>query len=207
MNRRIFFKVGAQTLASSVVGFYGAKVFANEYDVLVQSGAVSIESLQFIREEEKLARDVYLGLYKKWGSGIFTNIAGSEQTHTNKVRDLLVKYNLEDPAANTKIGEFINPTIQGYYNALMARGGESQLEALYVGAYIEELDIGDLRHEIDIANTSDVKQVYNNLMLGSYNHLQSFVGQIQRRGIKYQAQLLEQSDVDKIIAGGGQGRR
>lgn len=208
MNRRIFFKVGAQTLASSVVGLYGAKVFANEYDVLVQSGAVSIESLQFVREEEKLARDVYLGLYKKWGTGVFNNIAGSEQTHTNKVRDLLVKYNLEDPAADTKIGEFINPTIQGYYSALMARGGESQLEALYVGAYIEELDIGDLRHEIDIANTSDVKQVYNNLMLGSYNHLQSFVGQIQRRGIKYQAQLLEQSDVDKIIAGGGgQGRR
>lgn len=207
MDRRNFFKLGAKALAVSMVGTSGMRAFANELDILVQSGAISVDSLQFMREEEKLARDVYIGLYQKWGSGIFNNISISEQTHTDKVKDLLLKYDIEDPAANTRVGEFVNPTIQGYYNDLMARGSRSQLEGLYVGAYIEELDIGDLRHEIEDASSNDVKQVYTSLMYGSYNHLQSFVGQIERRGIDYKAQLLDQSDVDQIVAsGGGQGR-
>lgn len=40
--------------------------------------AAEIEGLLFMREEEKLAHDVYLALYAKWGLPIFQNIAQSE---------------------------------------------------------------------------------------------------------------------------------
>jgi hypothetical protein len=46
--------------------------------------------LQFLREEEKLARDVYLTLYDAWQLAPHQNIAESEQTHTDRVLDLLV---------------------------------------------------------------------------------------------------------------------
>lgn len=200
MNRRSFFKLGAKAVAASAVGIYGARAMANEFDLLLQGGAISIHSLQFIREEEKLARDVYIGLYQKWGSRIFDNISGSEQTHTDKVKYLLEKYEIEDPAAKTRIGEFMNPKIQNLYNDLIARGYESSREALYVGAYVEELDIGDLRREINESSGSDIKQVYTNLMYGSYNHLGAFVRQIERRGTVYKAQILDQKDVDLIIS-------
>jgi hypothetical protein len=35
--------------------------------------------LAYMREEEKLAHDVYLALYEQWGSTIFRSIASSEQ--------------------------------------------------------------------------------------------------------------------------------
>jgi len=49
---------------------------------------VEIEGLLFMREEEKLAGDVYRYFYDLWGNNIFQNIARSEDTHTNAVLDL-----------------------------------------------------------------------------------------------------------------------
>ena len=40
-----------------------------------------IEDLRFLREEEKLAHDVYLYAYEKHNIMIFQNISNSEQTH------------------------------------------------------------------------------------------------------------------------------
>lgn len=168
-------------------------------EILIESGHITADSLKFMREEEKLARDVYITLFNRWGLAIFDNISESEQVHTDRVKSLLNKYNIEDPAANTGIGEFVNPKIQEYYSSLVDRGSTTSLEALYVGAYIEELDIGDLRLEIEHATTSDVAKVYTNLMNGSYNHLRAFVGQIENTGITYTAQILDQSDVDSIL--------
>ena len=39
--------------------------------------AVELNTLSFMREEEKLARDVYISLYNKWGSNVFKNISSS----------------------------------------------------------------------------------------------------------------------------------
>lgn len=49
-----------------------------------------------MREEEKLARDVYLTFGEKWGLTLFTNIAKSEQTHTDAVKTLLDRYEIKD---------------------------------------------------------------------------------------------------------------
>ena len=61
--------------------------------------AGEMASLSFIREEEKLARDIYLALFNLWGKNVFTNISNSESTHMGAVLVLLDKYDLEDPAA------------------------------------------------------------------------------------------------------------
>ena len=69
------------------------------------------EDLLYMREEEKLARDVYTTLYEKWNMQIFANIAQSEQTHTEAVRDLLDKYSIADPVTDDAIGVFQNETL------------------------------------------------------------------------------------------------
>jgi len=55
--------------------------------------------LVFMREEEKLARDVYMTLGALYpGDETFSNIGdGSEQTHTDTVRDMLAVYGIADP--------------------------------------------------------------------------------------------------------------
>ena len=55
-----------------------------------------LTSLSFMREEEKLARDVYITLYNKWGVNIFTNISNSEQAHMEAILMLLNQYSLTD---------------------------------------------------------------------------------------------------------------
>ncbi len=56
-----------------------------------------IDDLVYLREEEKLARDVYLHLYNTWGQWIFENIAASEQQHMDAVKTLLDRYGIHDP--------------------------------------------------------------------------------------------------------------
>ena len=51
-----------------------------------------------MREEEKVARDVYLEFYEIYGNVIFKNIADSEQKHMDAVLALIVGYGLDDPA-------------------------------------------------------------------------------------------------------------
>ncbi|MCB9205959.1 MAG: DUF2202 domain-containing protein [Ignavibacteriales bacterium] len=175
-----------------------------------------IESLVFMREEEKLARDVYIALYEKWNATVFNNISKSEDKHTNAIKMLLDRYSIEDPAINDEHGVFQNETLQNLYNDLIAKGNESLLEALKVGAAIEEIDILDLQKQInEIVDNEDITMVFNNLMRGSRNHLRAFTKNISAQGETYTPQYLAQEVYDEIINsdierggnGMGKGRR
>mgnify|MGYP001767104024 CR=1 FL=1 len=157
------------------------------------------EHLVFMREEEKLARDVYSILYETWGSLVFSNIAGSEQRHMDAVLRLLVKYGIPDPAP-TQIGAFNDPKLQELYGQLLRQGQASLLDAMKAGAMIEEVDIKDLRMAIDDTSRTDLRRVYGNLERGSGNHLRVFVSHIEAiTGERYVAQFLTQDEVDEIL--------
>jgi hypothetical protein len=130
--------------------------------------------LTYMREEEKVARDVYLYLNEKWNIRIFKNIAASEQVHMDAIKALLDTYTLPDPATGKGIGEFTHPDLQELYDDLIRQGSISKLEALKVGVIIEETDIDDLNEGIATTRHNDIKTVYSNLLQGSLNHLDAF---------------------------------
>jgi hypothetical protein len=143
--------------------------------------------LTYMREEEKVARDVYYFLYDKWGSRIFENISVSEQTHMDAIKTLLVRYGLSDPAESNEIGIFTNEQLQELYTKLIAQGSLSIVEALEVGVLIEETDIDDLNAALLLTNRKDIKNVYNNLLQGSKNHLKAFVSNlVATQGVLYE---------------------
>jgi hypothetical protein len=157
--------------------------------------------LLYMREEEKLAHDLYLALYERWGLPIFSNIASSEATHTAAVQGLLEQFGLDDPAAGTAPGVFQDPTLQALYNDLISRGSESLAAALQAGALVEEVDLQDLSDRIRQTDHPQIVQVYSNLLAGSENHLRAFVQQyISRTGLDYRAQFLDASQVSTILA-------
>lgn len=164
-----------------------------------------ISTMLFVREEEKLARDVYLSLYERWQLSVFQTIAlQSEQKHMDKMQSLLKAANLTDPVVDNTVGAFTNPEILQLYTDLLARGSSSADAALQVGAYIEEYDIVDIKAAIDEAtagsNQLAVLDTYMNLLCGSRNHLRSFVKQIAANGISYQPQLLSSTELNAIIS-------
>ncbi len=158
-----------------------------------------VEMLEKMRQEEKLARDVYLTLYEKWGLRVFSNIAQSEQTHMDAIKVLLDKYGLEDPAADNVIGVFKDQAFTDLYNSLVEKGNVSLTEALKVGATIEDLDIKDLEDEIALTDNQDIRMVFQNLMKGSRNHLRSFYGLIVANGETYEPQYISQEEFDAIV--------
>ncbi|MDX1335009.1 MAG: DUF2202 domain-containing protein [Gammaproteobacteria bacterium] len=191
--------------------------------------AAEATHLVFMREEEKLARDVYLVFGEMYpDTRIFDQIAMlSEQEHTTAVLGLLNKFNIPDPNPMTdnlpeSIGLFTGEEYGAYFlekfNELVDWGSRSELDALYAGAFIEELDM----HDIVVAPTviaetdngidengcglvytdeDSIKRVYEHLLAGSENHLRAFVGQIEAiigEG-NYEAQYLTQEEVDTIL--------
>lgn len=158
------------------------------------------ETLLFMREEEKLARDVYKRLYRLWKKPVFNNIAQSEQKHMDALKRLVERYGLTDPVTSNKVGVFTSSELQNLYFTLVKKGKKSSRQAFLVGALIEEIDIQDLRTAIQEANRPDIKRTYSNLLNASYSHLRAFVKQIERRGATYKAQVLSQKDVDAILS-------
>ena len=145
-----------------------------------------ISGLAFMREEEKLARDVYITLYSSWGQRVFNNISNSEQQHMDALRILFEKYELSDPVLSDSVGLFQNEILAGLYDSLIVVGKTSLVEALKVGALIEEIDILDLQNELDThVDNQDIILVYSNLLNGSYNHLRAYVKNLSRQGVNY----------------------
>ncbi|MEZ4630246.1 MAG: DUF2202 domain-containing protein [Deinococcales bacterium] len=146
--------------------------------------------LLWITEEEKLASDVYHYLYDIWALKAFSNITASESQHQLAMQELLSRYSLSDPRKDV-LGQFSNPDLQQLYDDLIAQGSESLEQALYVGAMIEELDIVDLQKATNLSSREDIRQVYEQLIQGSVNHLQAFMRQIEMRGFSYTPQYLD----------------
>ena len=179
-----------------------------------------IEGLLYMREEEKLAHDVYVTLYELWGLQLFNNIAGSELSHTNAVKALLDTYGIDDPAIGAAVGVFTNPALQSLYDELVATGAKSLADALKVGAAIEEIDILDLQQNLTGMANTNIRTVYENLLSGSENHLRAFTSTFARQtGETYAPQYLSQAVYNAILSesmqnnapmqgnAGGRGRR
>ena len=192
--------------------------------------------LIFMRSEEKLARDVYLTLADMYpNQPVFLSIATTaEQTHTDKMLDMLIKFKIEDPEPNTEpdvlppenqIGVFENYYFDDYFTEkfmyLVGKAEVDLLDALYVGALIEELDMSDINYCNDAFYTyypkplpeypdcgglsaTEIRSLENalsSLLAGSESHLCAFISQIGPflDGQCYKAQYLEQQEIRDII--------
>ena len=155
-------------------------------------------ALRFMREEEKLAHDVYTVLHDAWGLQVFANIALSETAHTEAILGLLLKYGLDDPAAGRPVGSFEDPALQALYDRLIAAGRVDAVEGLKVGALIEETDIRDITEKKSITDNADILRVYDNLLCGSENHLRAFNEQLLARGVQYVPEVISQAEWDAV---------
>ena len=180
--------------------------------------------LEFMCQEEKLARDVYITLGTQYPEySVFGNIDNSEQRHVDSATAVYMKYGFANPSTNDNVGVFTSETYGEYftvnYNELVERGLISELEALYVGAFIEELDMRDINFcPLDIVDMDngindisecgrvytdqpDILRLYGNLLEGSESHLRAYVNNIEKligEG-NYEAQVLTQEQVDAIL--------
>lgn len=214
--------LGTATAMALAISLGGKAAYASMDGVVVDYNEQT--HLAFMREEEKLARDVYIKLSTLYPDHpIFGKIDDSEQRHTEAVRDLIEKYGLADPNTNDNVGVYTGEDYGWYFTEkfeeLVERASVSELEALYVGAFIEELDMMDINqcpgvivaadNGIDdvsecglvYTDNADIANLYVALLDGSDSHLEAYVKNIERyigQG-NYEAQVLPQEQVDEIL--------
>ncbi|HMM34411.1 MAG TPA: DUF2202 domain-containing protein [Thermoanaerobaculia bacterium] len=157
------------------------------------------EGLLFLREEEKLARDVYVALAAKWGHRVFTNIAAAEQQHMDAVLFPLERYALADPAAGKAPGAFADERLAALYVALVEKGSLGLVDAFTVGATIEDLDLAGVEDLLEDADNVDVDTLTQNLAKGSRNHLRSFAALLANAGAAYAPVSLDAAEYQEIV--------
>jgi len=155
------------------------------------------DSLIFIWEEEKAARDLYNGLYEKNNMTIFLDLVRSESSHMDQARTVMEKHGLTLPPDEP--GVFQNQTLQEIHDQLLAEGLQSDQDALTVAAIFEEISIVDLGKELSASQAEDVRTVYDGLLAGSRKHLRSYVSDLEGQGIEYQPRYLEAEQFQEIV--------
>ena len=181
---------------ATVVPVWAGKGQGSGFTALSEAEA---EELTYMREEEKLARDVYILMHDLWTASIFDRIATSEQQHMDTMEKMVVKYNLPDPVL-PGYGTFTNLYLQSKYDELIALGDDSYVDGLYVGATIEEIDMIDIQHAIEVTAHIDLITAYQHLLEGSKNHLRAYVGALAGQGIEYTPQYISQELFDAIMS-------
>lgn len=143
--------------------------------VTATADAALVKNLTFMREEERVARDLYLALAAEHDNAApFVQIARSEQRHFDSVGLLLTRYGLVDPSAGKAAGDYAFDELDRLYADLLAQGKVSLAQAYDVGVAVETEDIADLKAAIAETTQADATRVFTNLMNGSQNHLAAF---------------------------------
>lgn len=152
-----------------------------------------------LREEEKLARDLYLALADRWPVAAFANVARAEQRHFDLMGAMIARYGLGDPAFGQLPGSFTSSVVQTLHDELLALGNESAVAALSAAARVEETDLADLSTIEATAPPADLLTVDQNLARGSRNHLRGFVAALAAQGATYEPTVLSAEQFAAIV--------
>ena len=177
-------------------------IFNNQDDIVNLDDNVTVSeedsaALLFMLEEEKLARDTYEYLNKTWGLNQFANIKKSEQKHMDAIENLLKQHKISYTILPE--GVFSNQELQNHYDNFVIDGAKSVVNALQIGATIEDLDIKDLESYVSLTENNTLINVYQNLICGSRNHLRSFMKGLDKNGGTYTPQFITQDEFNSII--------
>lgn len=188
-KRRHFMKMlgmGAVLTTSSAFAAKGGRSLkSNSFTQTVQLSEEQKDTLFYIFQEEKVARDVYITLGKLYpNEATFANIQISEQEHILSAQVLCERYGLDTSMVNLSqeegyVGLLELDSMQTLYDSCVSIGSEGLLSALRVGEEIEITDITDLEEAAE-GMPLDVVNVYEHLKDGSLNHLDAFQKAIAR---------------------------
>jgi len=185
---------------SSGATSFNAPAITAPFDSTADLTADEIEFLFAVREDEKLARDVYTVFYQKFQNKIFENIGKSEATHIKAIERLYDYYQIDYPAVGDA-GKFSDAKLQHLYDSLIVKG-DSLLSAVKIMANLEESNIFHYTEVLKTILNPNIKIVIENLEKGSENHFKAAIRQITALGGVYAPVYISSADYSAIIAKG-----
>lgn len=169
----------ATMLAAAALGMAGCGTDADQASAPSAAPASALtaaerDAVLYLRDEERLARDLYAELLSTSGDQRFARIGASEQQHFDAMGTLIERYGLDDPAEGRAPGEFSSPELQALYDRLLKAGVASPEAAIAQGVIVEETDIADIDRHLRNIDEPEIEQVLVRLRAGSERHLAAF---------------------------------
>jgi len=176
------------------------------FDSTADLTADEIEFIFAVREDEKVARDMYFSFFGKFGLKPFENIGKAEDNHIKATEKLFDYYEIDYPALSEN-GKFEDAFRQKLYDSLLLKG-TPELEAFKVMALLEETNIVEYDEVLKTIVNPNIKIVIENLSKASANHFKVAIRQITALGGTYAPALMTQEQYRAVIAiGFEQGKR
>ncbi|HIP34154.1 MAG TPA: DUF2202 domain-containing protein [Bacteroidia bacterium] len=153
-----------------------------------------------MREEEKMARDIYRTLSKTTDSKVFVNIPISENKHMDVFHQLIDRYDLADPVIDeANIGTFTDPEFTKLFNTLVEKGKLSDKDAYEAGLMVEDLNMYNLLKYSSETEKADLKLAYDTLFKQSRHHMAAFNRQLEKVGGKYTPTYITMEQFEEAI--------
>jgi len=158
-------------------------------------------ALIVVHENQKLSLFVYDSLYAIWGINPFGNIRSAESLHVSFLNDVADNYalELETNEPGNSAATFTTPQAETIYQESISKGSLSVVDALKMGARLEEMSLQVLHNAKAVTIKSDLLHTFDILAMGSKNNLQAFNRRLKMYGITYEPGFLEQKDFRNII--------
>jgi hypothetical protein len=163
--------VAVAAVGAAVIGF-GVPSAVQAASSETTSG-LSNAQLTEMREEERMARDLYTQLATSSGEAIFTRIAGAEQRHLDAVERLMTSQGMNPAAVGSTLGRYAVGEVQSAYSRWLSRGRASDQAAFKVGVELETWDIAELK-AMEVPSGTSGARVVAALLNGSEHHLTAF---------------------------------
>ena len=176
------------------------------FDSTADLTADEIEFIYAVREDEKVARDLYFSFFGTFGLKPFENIGKAEDNHIKATEKLFDYYEIDYPALSEN-GKFENAIRQKLFDSLLLKG-TPELEAFKVMAMLEESNIVEYGEVLKTIANPNIKIVIENLARASANHFKAAIRQITALGGTYTPAIMTQEQYEAVIATGfEQGKR
>ncbi|NTV17903.1 MAG: DUF2202 domain-containing protein [Bacteroidales bacterium] len=168
------------------------------FDSTADLTADEIEFIYAVREDEKVARDLYFSFFGTFGLKPFENIGKAEDNHIKATEKLFDYYEIDYPALSEN-GKFENAIRQKLFDSLLLKG-TPELEAFKVMAMLEESNIVEYGEVLKTIANPNIKIVIENLARASANHFKAAIRQITALGGTYTPALMTQEQYKAVIA-------
>ena len=197
MKRRFLILVFGWLALLSAQSFGSGTSGIPESDVLSPSEAAT---LSYIWELHKYQRDRYEGSAGCWDIPTLIPMAYDEELQMDILGTLLGQYDVPFPS---------NPDEKyGYSEGFLTEPFDIMFYTCWAmpplvhqqSAYIEEIEIRDLRQAITETDEQPIIDAYTGALVSAYDHLLQMAS-IQGDPTDYVAQVLSQEDVDEILSG------
>lgn len=169
--------------------------------VLTVTASLSADEIEFLfalREDEKMARDLYTVFAAKYSTAPqIDRIAAAENSHIAYVEAVLDYYEISYPAM-TAAGLFEDAKRQAIYNELADKSG-TLLEVYATMAAVEEESVSAYKSVQSEITNENIALVITNMIKASSNHLKAAVCQIIVGGSTYTPLYLSAEEFGTIV--------